>query len=58
MNLNNFTTKSQEVVTQAQQMAMERGQQSIETGHLLSAMLEVDDNVIPYVLKKMNVKNN
>lgn len=55
MNLNNFTTKSQEVVTQAQQLAMERGQQSIETGHLLSAMLDIDDNVIPYVLKKMNV---
>jgi ATP-dependent Clp protease ATP-binding subunit ClpB len=55
MNLNNFTTKSQEVVTQAQQLAMERGQQSIETGHLLIAMLDVDDNVIPYVLKKMNV---
>ena len=55
MNLNNFTIKSQEVVQQAQNMAMQQGHQSIETGHILSAMLEADENVVPYILKKMNV---
>ncbi len=55
MNLNNFTIKSQEVVQQAQQLASQHGQQSIETGHLMQALLEVDENVVPYILKKMNV---
>jgi ATP-dependent Clp protease ATP-binding subunit ClpB len=55
MNLNNFTIKSQEVVQQAQNMAMQQGHQSIETGHILSAMIEADENVVPYILKKMNV---
>ncbi len=54
MNLNNFTIKSQEAVQHAQQIAMEGGQQAIETGHLLKALLETDENVISFLLKKMN----
>jgi ATP-dependent Clp protease ATP-binding subunit ClpB len=54
MNLNNFTIKSQEAVQQAQQMAMEGGQQAIETGHLLKALIETDENVISFLLKKLN----
>ncbi len=52
MNLNNFTIKSQEVVQQAQQLAQEYGHQHIEDAHLLKAMLEVDENVSPFLLKK------
>lgn len=55
MNLNNYTTKSQEVVQQAQQLATEAGHQSIETGHLLKAILNVDENVTPFLLKKLSV---
>jgi ATP-dependent Clp protease ATP-binding subunit ClpB len=54
MNLNNFTIKSQEAVQQAQQIAMGNGQQSIETGHLLKALIETDENVISFLLKKLN----
>ncbi|MGR6086862.1 MAG: ATP-dependent chaperone ClpB [Arcticibacter sp.] len=55
MNLNNFTIKSQEVIQQAQNMAMQQGHQSIETGHILSSMMDADENVVPFILKKMNV---
>jgi len=55
MNLNNLTIKSQEAVQEAQQLASSAGQQAIETGHLLKAMLEVDENVVPFLLKKLNV---
>jgi ATP-dependent Clp protease ATP-binding subunit ClpB len=55
MNLNNFTTKSQEAVQQAQQIAMTDGHQSIENGHILKGILNVDENVAPYLLKKLNV---
>lgn len=55
MNFNNFTIKSQEAVQQAQQIATNNGQQSIENGHILKGILEVDENVTPFILKKLNV---
>lgn len=54
MNFNNFTIKSQEAVQQAQQIATGLGHQSIETGHLLKALLETDENVVSFLLKKVN----
>ena len=55
MNLNNYTIKSQEAVQQAVQIATVNGQQSIENGHILKGILEVDENVTPFILKKLNV---
>ncbi len=55
MNLNNFTIKSQEAVQQAMQIATVNGQQAIENGHILKGILEVDENVTPFILKKLNV---
>ena len=54
MNFNNFTIKSQEAVQQAQQIATATGNQSIETGHLLKGLLETDENVVSFLLKKLN----
>ena len=55
MNLKNFTLKSQEVVHTAQQLTQEMGHQQIENEHLFKALLEVDDNVLPYIFKKLQV---
>ena len=55
MNFNNFTTKTQEAVQQAQTIAAANGQQAIESAHLMNALLEVDENVVPFLLKKLNV---
>jgi ATP-dependent Clp protease ATP-binding subunit ClpB len=55
MNLNNFTIKSQEAVQQAIQIATINSQQAIENGHLLKGILAVDENVTPFLLKKLNV---
>ncbi|WP_372960355.1 ATP-dependent chaperone ClpB [Methanoregula sp.] len=55
MNFNNFTIKSQEAVGKATEIAAAKQNQAIETAHLLKGMLTVDENVIPYLLKKMNV---
>jgi ATP-dependent Clp protease ATP-binding subunit ClpB len=55
MNLNNFTIKSQEAVQQALQIATVNGQQAIENGHLLKAILDTDENVTPFILKKLDV---
>ncbi len=55
MNLNNYTIKSQEAIEKALQLATLAGNQSIENGHILKGILEVDENVTPFILKKLNV---
>jgi len=55
MNLNNFTLKSQEAVQQAQQLAVGNGNPAIENGHLLKGIFEIDENVTPFLFKKLNV---
>jgi ATP-dependent Clp protease ATP-binding subunit ClpB len=55
MNINNFTIKSQEAIQKAQMLTQMNGQQQIENEHLFKAIFEVDENVAPYLLKKLNV---
>jgi ATP-dependent Clp protease ATP-binding subunit ClpB len=55
MNFKNFTIKSQEALQKAQQIVMEKGQQAIETGHLLKAIFTVDENVSPYLFQKLGI---
>ncbi|MEP0266517.1 ATP-dependent chaperone ClpB [Dokdonia sp.] len=55
MNFNNFTIKSQEVIQQAQQIVQELGHQQIENEHIFKAILEVDENVTPFLLQKLDV---
>lgn len=55
MNFNNYTIKSQEVVQKAQNIAQSLGHQQIENEHLFKAILEEDQNVTPFILKKANV---
>ena len=54
MDTKNFTIKSQEAIQKAQELAMIGQQQAIETGHILKALLIVDEEVISYALKKVN----
>ena len=55
MNLNNLTIKAQEAIQRAQFIATENNNQSIENGHLLKGILEVDENVTPFIFKKLGV---
>jgi ATP-dependent Clp protease ATP-binding subunit ClpB len=55
MNFNNFTIKSQEAVQQAVTMATMNGQQAIENGHILKSILQVDESVTPFILKKLGI---
>ncbi|EHQ30305.1 ATP-dependent chaperone ClpB [Mucilaginibacter paludis] len=58
MNFNNFTIKAQEAVQKASEIAVGNQQQAIETAHLLKGLLLVDENVISFLLKKLNVNIN
>ena len=55
MNFNNYTIKSQETVQQAQMLAQSFGHNQIENEHIFKALLEVDENVVPFILKKLNI---
>ena len=55
MDLNKFTIRSQQAIQQAQTIATGYGQQILENGHLLKGILEVDPDVTPFLLKKLNV---
>ena len=53
MNFNNYTIKSQEALQKATEIATGNGQQVIETGHLMQAILQSDENLISFLLKKL-----
>src|SRR5918993_1181907 len=55
MNFDKYTIKSQEALQKSAEIAMGNQNQAIEPGHLLKAILETDENVISYLIKKLNI---
>lgn len=58
MNFNKYTIKSQEAIQKAADIASGNQQQAIEPGHLMKALLMSDENVISFLIKKLNVNRN
>ncbi len=58
MNMQNYTIKAQEAIAKAQQIAFGSQHQAIDNVHVLKALLEVDENVIGFLLKKLDVNVN
>ncbi len=54
MNPNNLTIKTQEVIGNAQMIAARNQNQQVDTLHILKSMLDTDDNVVPFLLKKQS----
>ncbi|MCC6280798.1 MAG: ATP-dependent chaperone ClpB [Saprospiraceae bacterium] len=55
MTYDNFTIKAQEAILQAQQIAAGYEQQSVDSSHLLKGILNADDSVTDFLLKKTGV---
>lgn len=55
MNFNNFTIKSQEAVQEAINLAQSRGQQAIETPHVLHGVIKVGENVTNFIFQKLGM---
>lgn len=55
MNFDKFTIKSQEALQKAAEIALQAQQQAIEPGHVMKALLDTDENVIGYLIAKLNV---
>ncbi len=58
MRFDKFTLKAQEVVQNSQEIASKKGHQQIEPEHLLYALLEQKEGIIPSLLGKIGVKED
>ena len=57
MNPNNYTSQAGILIQNAMEIATKNGQQAIETGHLLSSILQDDTQTASFLLKKIGVSN-
>ncbi|MCC7493948.1 MAG: ATP-dependent chaperone ClpB [Fimbriimonadaceae bacterium] len=55
MNINQFTEKSREAVVAAQQMAVEAGHSEVDTPHLLLALVQQPEGIVPAILRGLEV---
>ncbi len=56
MDLNQFTTKAQQAVIAAQRLAEAQSHSEIDTPHLLLALLQQTDGVVPQVIAKIGAR--
>ena len=54
MNISRFTQKSVEAINECEKLAYDYGNQEIEQEHLLVALLQQEDGLIPKLLEKMD----
>jgi len=57
MNFNKYTVKSQEAIQKSAEIAAGNEQQAIEPGHLMKGILQSDENVISFLLNKLNINS-
>ena len=58
MEMDKFTIKAQEALQSATRLAAGYDNQAVECGHLLAGIMEVDENVLPFIFKKLSVNYN
>ena len=54
MNLEKYTQKSQEAILAAQQLAQEYQHQVVEPIHLLLALVQQEDGIVPAIITKVS----
>ncbi len=55
MDMNEFTEKTQQAIAEAQKLAQEYNHSQIEVEHLLSALIDQSDGVVPQILNKLGI---
>ena len=56
MNLNKYTEKAQEAILAAQRLAEQSNHAQIEPEHLLLALVEQADGIVPALFRKMGAE--
>jgi ATP-dependent Clp protease ATP-binding subunit ClpB len=54
MDLNKYTQKSQEAILEAQRLAQDYNHQTIEPAHVLLALLQQDQGIVPAIVTKIS----
>src|SRR6266550_4527413 len=55
MNINKYTEKAREAVATAIELAQQNNNPQLEPEHLLAALVEQREGIVPELLRKMNV---
>ncbi len=55
MNYENFTLLAQNALKKATTIAKESQHKKIENGHILQGILEIDKNICPFILRKLDI---
>ncbi|MCS7189549.1 MAG: ATP-dependent chaperone ClpB [Bacteroidia bacterium] len=58
MNLNQFTLRAQEALQQAVEIAQAHNHSTLESGHLLLALLQRDEIITPHLIRKVGANQN
>ena len=58
MNFDKFTIKSQEAIQKAQELALQSNHSQIENSHILKGILSTEENLVPYLLQKLQINQN
>ena len=55
MKTDQFTYKTQEILQESQQNALEKNHQTVENTHILKSIIENDKNIFPYVSNQLEI---
>ncbi len=55
MDINKFTTKSQEALRKSQELALSLGQQQVDVFHLLNSLVSQEGSIVPTILAKIGL---
>ena len=58
MNIQKFTQKSVEAINDCEKLAYEYGNQELEQEHLLVALLQQEEGLIPKLIEKMEIQTD
>ncbi|MDD5396721.1 MAG: ATP-dependent chaperone ClpB [Candidatus Moranbacteria bacterium] len=55
MDINRFTTKSQELLRKSQEFALSLGQQQVDIFHLLFSLISQEGSIVPTIIRKIGI---
>jgi ATP-dependent Clp protease ATP-binding subunit ClpB len=58
MDFQSFTTRSQQAIADAQQVAQRLGHQEVDSEHLMLSLLQQDDGLFPRILQRIGAQTN
>jgi len=58
MKTDQFTFKTQEILQESQQNAIDKSHQTVQDSHILKSIIDNDKNIFPYVSTQLEINNS